>query len=164
MAENIATEKSRGGKRCRKKSTRVDLTPMVDLGFLLITFFVFTTTLNLPKAMPMVSTHDKEGPQDPVCESCAITVIPSGNDSLSYYEGAPAHAVYHTTNYTPYGLRALLLKKKNEVAAIGSDAILIIKPGKRSTYKNLINIIDESNIAMYKRYYVDDEEETSDNR
>ena len=154
MAENIATERTRGSKRSVKKSTRVDLTPMVDLGFLLITFFVFTSAMSEPKAINMVSPKSDTA-NDPVCESCAITLLPSGNNQQFYYEGSSANAVYKTTDYSPAGLRTLLLKKKNAVAAIGRDAILIIKPGSRSTFKNLVNIIDESTITRYKRYYLD---------
>ncbi len=158
MAENIATERTRGPKRSAKKSTRVDLTPMVDLGFLLITFFVFTTAMTKPKVLEMQSPKS-DSVNDPVCESCAITLLPSGNDRLFYYEGSSINAVYKTTNYSPSGLRTLLMKKKNAVAAIGRDAILIIKPGSKSTFKNLINIIDESNITRYKKYYLDSPDE-----
>src|ERR1700712_3430238 len=105
MAENIAAERNNGSKRAAKKSTRVDLTPMVDLGFLLITFFVFTTTMSLPKAMKM-DTPKADSVQDKICESCAITVIPGGNDSVLYYEGSPENAVYKNTNYSASGLRA----------------------------------------------------------
>ena len=155
MAENIATERNRGSKRSAKKSTRVDLTPMVDLGFLLITFFVFTSALSRPKVMEMRTPKDDSTVNDPVCESCAITILPSGNDRLFYYEGSPVNAVYKTTDYSSAGLRNLLMKKRTAVAAIGRDAILIIKPGSKSSFKNLVNIIDESNITGYKKYYLD---------
>ncbi len=155
MAENIAAERNGKTNGATKKSTKVDLTPMVDLGFLLITFFVFTTTMSLPKAMGMVTPNDKVRVNDPICESCAITVIPAADNKIYYYEGSEKDAVYKKTDYSSTGLRALLTRKKKDVAAIGREAMLIIKPGSASTFKNLINIIDESNIAVYKRYYMD---------
>ena len=157
MAENLTTERQgKPGRRSHKKSTRVDLTPMVDLGFLLITFFVFTTSMTLPKAMNMDTPYDKNIViNDPVCESCALTVLPVSGDQLWYYEGAEKDAVYKKTDYSANGLRALMMKKKKEVRAIGRDAVLIIKPGKKSSFKNLVNIIDETTITQYKRYYLD---------
>jgi biopolymer transport protein ExbD len=155
MAEIIDSQKQIKGKRLIRKSTRVDLTPMVDLGFLLITFFVFTTTMSTTKAMSMVSPKEDIVIKDKVCESCVITVLPAANNKLYYYEGTGKNAVFKTTSYSADGLRALLVNKKNYVDAMSRDAILIIKPGMSSTFKNLINIIDESNICMYKRYYLD---------
>ncbi|MEJ7611104.1 MAG: biopolymer transporter ExbD [Ferruginibacter sp.] len=157
MAENISSEKIRRPGQSSKKSTRVDLTPMVDLGFLLITFFVFTSALSIPTAMKIITPNDKDSSvNDPICESCAITLIPSANDKLYYYEGSGKDAVYLTTDYSPSGLRALLMRKKIEAAALGRDAVLIIKPDNSSVFKNVINIIDESNIVMYKKYYLDE--------
>ena len=155
MGEVTNNQKQIKGKRLVRKSTRVDLTPMVDLGFLLITFFVFTTTMSSVKAMAMVSPKDDTNITDDLCESCVITVLPAGNNKLFYYEGSVKNPVYKITTYSAEGLRALLLKKKKQVAQMKRDAILIIKPGAASTFKNLINIIDESNICMYKRYYLD---------
>lgn len=156
MSEIIASDKNKNGNRMIRKSTRVDLTPMVDLGFLLITFFVFTTTMSSVTAMGMVTPKDIDTTiNDPVCESCVITVIPTANNKIYYYEGSEKNAVYKTTNYSAKGLRALLMKKKAATKALNKDAILIIKPGATSSFKNLINIIDESNICMYKRYYLD---------
>ena len=155
MSEIINNQKQVKGKRLIKKSTRVDLTPMVDLGFLLITFFIFTTTMSTTKAMAMVSPKEDMKVKDDICESCVITVLPSANNKLYYYEGADSNTVYKTTSYSADGLRALLVSKKNRVAELKRDAILIIKPGASSTFKNLINIIDESNICLYKRYYLD---------
>ena len=155
MAEIINTQKQTKGKRFVKKSTRVDLTPMVDLGFLLITFFVFTTTMSTTKAMAMVTPKEDKKVTDDICESCVITVLPAGNNKLYYYEGSEKNAVYKSTTYGAGGLRTLLVNKKRMVAELQRDAILIIKPGVASTFKNLINIIDESSICLYKRYYLD---------
>lgn len=155
MAENISAERNAKSKRSFKKAIRVDLTPMVDLGFLLITFFVFTSSMSAPKAMAMLTPNDTEISKDNICESCAITVIPTGNNKIFYYEGNDKNPDYKTTTYNADGLRTLLLKKKRETALKGRDAILIIKPTSKSSFKNLINIIDESTIAVYKRYYLD---------
>lgn len=157
MAEQITTSGKQAGrnrKRMNKKSTRVDLTPMVDLGFLLITFFVFTTTMSTARAMGMV-TPKEGGEPTAVCESCVITVLPAGNNKVYYYEGAERNAEYKETNYSAAGLRKLLADKKSSTSANHKEAILIIKPGETSSFKNLVDIIDENTICMYKRYYLD---------
>ena len=155
MAENITSEKKGKTVNRKQKSTSVDLTPMVDLGFLLITFFVFTTTMATPKAMGMITPDDKDTTRDLICESCAITIIPAANNKLLWYTGSENSAVNRNTDYSASGLRLLLSNKKKETDAAGKEAILIIKPGNFSSFKNLIDIIDESNITMYKRYYLD---------
>ena len=154
MAEIITNNSNKGGKRCTRKSTKVDLTPMVDLGFLLITFFVFTTTMSISTAMGMM-TPKEEGPDTPIAESTVITILPAANNKLYYYEGFEEKAIFKTTDYTAVGLRNLLMDKKKRVEANGKDAILIIKPSKLSCFKNVINLIDESKICMYKRYFLD---------
>ena len=88
MAEITNNSKQIKGKRLIRKSTRVDLTPMVDLGFLLITFFVFTTTMSSVKAMAMVSPKDNTTKTDDLCESCVITILAAANNKLFYYEGS----------------------------------------------------------------------------
>ena len=156
MSEIITSEKNKKSNRLVRKSTRVDLTPMVDLGFLLITFFVFTTTMSTTKAMGMITPNDTDtGTTDLICESCVITVLPTANNKLYYYEGSDKNAQYKITDYSAAALRTLLMKKKTAAKAINKDAIIVIKPGATSSFKNLINIIDESNICRYKRYYLD---------
>jgi biopolymer transport protein ExbD len=154
MAEVTPTNSNKSGKRCTKKSTKVDLTPMVDLGFLLITFFVFTTTMSMTTAMGMV-TPKEEGPNTPIAESTVITILPAADNKLYYYEGKEENAVYKTTDYTSAGIRKILVDKKKRVEANNKDAILIIKPSKFSNFKNVVNLIDESKICMYKRYFLD---------
>ncbi len=155
MSEILSNTKPGTDKRMIKKSTRVDLTPMVDLGFLLITFFVFTTSMSTPKVMPMLTPKESTTPEDEICESCVITVLAGANNTLYYYEGMDKSIVYKTTSYNANGLRAVLINKKIKAKNLNREVILIIKPGVASTFKNLINIIDESNICMYKRYYLD---------
>ncbi len=142
-------------KRMVKKSTRVDLTPMVDLGFLLVTFFVFTTTMAQPKVMKINMPNDKSTDvNDEVCETCALTVLLDKNNKLYYYEGLDKNAVYKQTTYSHDGIRTLITEKKKRVSAANRDMVLIIKSSDQSTLKNLVNVIDESNIAMIKRYYM----------
>ena len=70
-------KKGPGVKKAKKLSTRVDMTPMVDLGFLLITFFIFTATMNEPTAMDlnMPKDTDKEEEQTKTKQSGALTVM-----------------------------------------------------------------------------------------
>jgi biopolymer transport protein ExbD len=161
MAEiqTISSSNKKGGKRIVKKSTRVDLTPMVDLGFLLITFFVFTSELLKPKVMDIVSPVDK-GMLTDICESCVLTVILEKDDGIFYYEGMPGklQALNHTS-FTVDGLRRILLQKKELVKKIrgnADDMVLIIKPSDRCVYKNFVDILDEVNINAIRHYYIDE--------
>ncbi|RZM17985.1 MAG: biopolymer transporter ExbD [Pedobacter sp.] len=146
-------------KKRPKHSTRVDLTPMVDLGFLLITFFVFTTTMSEAKAMKMMMPNDKDSTtSDLICETCALTVVLGKNNSIWYYEGMEGNADYKQTDYTAAGLRKIIMDKKRSVKEImhADKMVLIIKPAATSTFKNLVNTIDESTINMVQRYYLDE--------
>lgn len=146
-------------KTLNKKSTRVDLTPMVDLGFLLITFFVFTTTMSQVKAMNLNMPDDKNAVEaDLICETCTLTVVLGKNNSLYYYEGMEANPQYKITDYSAAGIRNILVQKKKKVMAIRhkDDFVLIIKTGALATFKNLVDIIDEANICCIKRYYMEE--------
>ena len=141
-----------------KKTTRVDLTPMVDLGFLLLTFFVFTTTMTRPTAMQVDMPYDRTEIHDEICESCVMTVILEDNNVIKYYEGdGEKDPVIKETNFSPEGIRKILLEKKKAVKmARGKEDqfVLIIKPGERSTFKNFVDITDEVTINNIKRYYI----------
>ncbi len=170
MAE-IQTKDSGGGKgKPKKMSTRVDLTPMVDLGFLLITFFMLTTTLSKPQIMALVMP-DKDAPKDvqePVKESKVLTLLLGADDKVYYYEGI-TDAKLDSTDYSAEGLRKVILNKMDKVAGIhgvetytdvktkeekkGSFITVIIKPTKDSRYKNLVDALDEMAIT-HVRYYV----------
>ena len=160
MAE-IETKKSTTKKnKFNKKSTRVDLTPMVDLGFLLLTFFVFTTVMTTPKVMKIEMPYDKTISTDDVCESCVLTVILDKDNRIKYYEGAiENNPPIKETGFAPEEIRAVLMNKKAAVkkARKNNDQfILIIKPGPESNFKNFVDITDEVTICQIKRYYIDE--------
>ena len=160
MAEIETKRSAEKNKRCNKKSTRVDLTPMVDLGFLLLTFFVFTTTLTEAKAMELMMPYDKVKPDDKVCESCVLTVLLDKNNRIKYYEGAVENnPPVKETDFAPEEIRTILMQKKASVERVrgnGDQFILIIKPSVASSFKNFVDITDEVTISQIKKYYVDE--------
>jgi biopolymer transport protein ExbD len=160
MAEmEMKSAKKKTGKRMLKKSTRVDLTPMVDLGFLLITFFVFTTTMAKPVVMNILTPKDSPD-SSPVCETCALTVILAGGDKIFYYEGIQqSNTVLKQTSFDTAGIRMLLMKKKELVKRVkgnADDMVLIVKPSAESRYKNFVDILDEVAITRVKHYFIDE--------
>ncbi len=154
----LRTEKK---KRFNKKNTRVDLTPMVDLGFLLLTFFVFTTTVAEAKAMDLLMPYDKvDTARDPVCESCVLTVLLDKDNRIKYYEGAiENNPPVKETGFAPKEIRTVLMQKKAGVERTRGNSdqfILIIKPSAASNFKNFVDITDEVTICQVKRYYIDE--------
>jgi biopolymer transport protein ExbD len=138
-------KKGPGVKKAKKLSTRVDLTPMVDLGFLLITFFVFTTTMSQPTAMAMNEPKDDPNNQLKVKNSGAMTLLMGKADQIYYYYGelTDPNSQFKSSNFKD--IRALIAAKKN-ATPIG-DLMYIIKADKESTFKNAIDILDEMTIS-----------------
>ena len=136
-------KKGPGVKKAKKASTRVDLTPMVDLGFLLITFFVFTTTMSTPTAMAMNEPKDDPNNQLKVKNSGAMTLLLGKNDQVYYYFGElsaeNASAQFKSSNFKE--IRQTILDKK-KATPVG-DLMYIIKSDKEATFKNAIDILDE---------------------
>src|SRR6201996_2504316 len=142
-------KKGPGVKKSKKQSTRVDLTPMVDLGFLLITFFIFTTTMSQPTAMKLNLPKDVDKPEDQnkLKESAAFTVMPSKGNMIYYYEGLDPSKLQQTTFKQ---VRDVILDKKRRTDP--KDFMVIIKPTKDATYKNTVDILDEMTIDAVHRY------------
>jgi biopolymer transport protein ExbD len=142
-------KKGPGVKKAKKLSTRVDMTPMVDLGFLLITFFIFTTTVAQPTAMKLYLPKDVDKPeeQNKVKESGAFTILLGKQDQVYYYEGLDPTLI-KATNFK--GIREEILRKKKSTNP--EDLVMILKPSEDATYKNTVDILDEMTIAEIKRY------------
>jgi biopolymer transport protein ExbD len=133
---------------------------MVDLGFLLITFFVFTTTMTTQTAMNLVMPYDKKIDTDPVCESCVLTVLLDKGNRVKYYEGAVENGpLIKETGFSPEEIRTVLMQKKAAVKLARGNAdqfVLIIKPSAASNFKNFVDMTDEVAICQVKRYYIDE--------
>lgn len=110
-------KKGVGVKKAKKLSTRVDMTPMVDLGFLLITFFIFTATMSSPKAMDLRMPKDVNDPnkQNEAKESGALTIMLGKADKVYYYEGKLDESASNFKQATWKEIREEIIRKKQDV-------------------------------------------------
>ena len=154
-------KKGPGVKKGKKLNTKVDLTPMVDLGFLLITFFIFTTTMSSPTAMKLNMPDDtaKDDEQNKAKESGALTVMLGKNDHVYYYEGKLQDngvnfksAMFGKSTDTQKGIRDIIIDKKKALGEKVDDLVVVIKPNEESTFKNTVDILDEMTINGVKKY------------
>lgn len=157
--------KKKGGKiRTKKQSTRIDMTPMVDLMFLLITFFMLTTTLATPQAMDLaMPDKDKKNPEAKldVADNRTMTVLLGENNKIEWYMGLvdkPLEAP-KVINYGREIRTELVNNIKKVLAATGDPKkglIVLIKPSDKSNYKNLVDILDEMKITNVPSYAIVD--------
>jgi biopolymer transport protein ExbD len=152
--------KHKGGKvRSKKASTRVDLTAMCDLAFLLITFFMLTTTLMKPKAMDLaMPDKDEQHDQLPVPASRTMTILLGSNDKVEWYMGEAGKSAPTVDNFGKNGLRKALLDNFDKVKAQsgGKEMIVLIKPSDKSNYANLVAALDELNITNIQEHAIVD--------
>jgi hypothetical protein len=162
---NTAAGASRHGgavRKSKKLSTRVDLTPMVDLGFLLITFFIVTTTLSEPKAMNLIMPSDKPVKDPPTLgNSTALTLIPFGDNKVFFYHGildeAMKNGSYGVTSFALSGGIGDIIRQKQLALDRNSslkreDLMLLIKPANSASYQMLVNALDEPAINLVIKY------------
>lgn len=161
MAElNLAVNENRkpGIRHKKLQVPKIDMTPMVDLGFLLITFFIFTSELTKPKTMDI--KVPKDGPSQPTKESTTMTILISGNDKLFYYNGKEEHAAkenrIHLVTYDERtGIGKIIREKQSNIQQMGlnkNELMVVIKPSKGSSYKNSVDVLDEMLINNVTRY------------
>src|SRR5438552_16055092 len=169
-------KKGPGVKKAKKLSTRVDMTPMVDLGFLLITFFIFTTTMSSHKALNLNMPKDTKNEEElnKAKESGALTIMLGKDNGVYYYEGQllPDGSNFKSASFAT--IRDEIINKKKEViknhvhdancpkiwaenkgdknSCLDRDFVVVIKPDQDATYKNTVDILDEMTINAEKRY------------
>ena len=152
--------KKGGGKvRAKKQSTKIDMTPMVDLACLLLTFFILTTTFNKPKTMevtmPDKVTDEKE--QTKINENDILNLVLGENDKIYWWIGLTPPA--EVTNFSKNGVRKLLLEHNKA----NPKLMVLIKPRENSRYENMVDILDEMEITGMPRYAIveiNEEDET----
>lgn len=158
----------KGAKKVRTKklSTRVDLTAMVDLGFLLITFFMLATTMNKPKTMevnkPVKEDEIDKEKEPPIKMSKTATLMLGSNDKVYAYvspdEIDPTTELeLDSLDYSPQGLRKFVQRRQSEVQAMWGnkdELFVMIKPLPGSNVKNIVDVLDEMSINDVKRYAI----------
>lgn len=152
------------------------MTPMVDLGFLLITFFVFTATMSTPTTLDLNMPKDikDQKEQTEVKESSVLSIMLGKNDQIYYYEGKLTESGDNFKQTTFKGIRDIIINKKKEVISryvtdpeceakakaegkpisncADKDFVVIIKPSPEATYKNTVDILDEMTINQVRTY------------
>ena len=173
-------KKGPGVKKAKKLSTRVDMTPMVDLGFLLITFFIYTTTMSTPNTtkLNMPKKEEDQTKQMEVVKSGLLTIL-LGKDNVYYYEGEllPDGSNFMTSSFPSPGnpgIRKVIQDKRAQVIAahthneackkiwndnngdqnscLDRDLVVVIKPDVNAKSGSAVDIVDEMNINGVQRY------------
>jgi biopolymer transport protein ExbD len=151
MADPLASSSSPASKtRSKKQSTRIDMTPMVDLAFLLLTFFVLTAALTKSKALILEMPEDKPTDQPPISASRVLTVILDRQDQIYWYSGIAPRA--RVTNFSPDGIRKILLTKKKQIRKM----YVLIKFTPNARYRNMVDILDELALTEIQNYAIVD--------
>lgn len=158
MAEVIAQEKS-GGKQ-KKKLIRVDMTPMVDLGFLLITFFMFTTNFTKPNVMDLGLPAKEDPPSGPV--------VVDQKNQVTFILGKDNRVFYHQSNQNDLNTGNLketdfsgvkiskIIAEAYQSAPKPENFTVIVKPTDEANYKNFVDILDNIAISKKERYGITD--------
>ncbi|MGV3528349.1 MAG: ExbD/TolR family protein [Flavisolibacter sp.] len=169
-------KKGPGVKKAKKLSTRVDMTPMVDLGFLLITFFIFTATMSTPNTMKLTMPKDEKNEENQmeVKQSGALTIMLGKDNEVFFYEGQLEADGSNFQSSTFADIRDEIMKKKKDVisrhvhdegckkiweknggdqtSCLDKDFVVVIKPNKEATYRNTVDILDEMTINNVQRF------------
>ncbi|MFN5347808.1 MAG: ExbD/TolR family protein [Bacteroidota bacterium] len=180
------SDSGKGGKhgkvRAKKQSTHIDMTPMVDLAFLLLTFFMLTTTFGKPKTME-INMPVKPPPGQEIKNEVnnAITILLSGDNKIYWYYGELKPETKLTlTDFSANGIRKLFLdynkQAVDEIKTLKENALktkmnedtlksrivdikgkkyalmVLVKTDDKAKYKNVIDIIDELNICLIGKY------------
>lgn len=180
------SDSGKGGKhgkvKAKKQSTHIDMTPMVDLAFLLLTFFMLTTTFGKPKTME-INMPVKPPPGQEILNEVnnAITILLTGDNKIYYYYGELKDETKLTlTDFSSSGIRKLFLdynkQAVDEIKTLKENALktkmnedtlkrkvvdikgkkyalmVLVKTDDKAKYKNVIDIIDELNICLIGKY------------
>ena len=170
MAEIIQAEKGKGGKkRAKKILPHMDMTPMVDLMMLLITFFMLTTSMSKPKVMDItlpdkLTDPNQEAPK--ISASRTLNIILGPENKLYWYPGAVKPEDFNNlpplmeTDYSADGIRKLLLERNKTLARkiddfnkeVISGKIVISQDSVQGAIRQLKNVDDTGPIVLIKAY------------
>jgi biopolymer transport protein ExbD len=148
MAEIIANEgggKKKGKKRAKRFSTAIDMTPMVDVMCLLLTFFMLTTAFSKPKIMEIVLPEKTNEPSSTeIPKWRAVNIILDENDRIFYYNGLadptkPPIPTVIESDFSKDGIRKMLLERNKVLFKQISDLNNDVLTGKQVMSKDTLD-------------------------
>jgi biopolymer transport protein ExbD len=150
MAEitQSGAQQSGGKVRTKKQSTKIDMTPMVDLAFLLLTFFILTTTFQKTNTMELTMPDSSTSAVQPTSAINVLNLVLAEDNKVYWWMGLNPSA--EITNYSKDGVRKLLLEQKRA----NPKLIVLIKPMDNAKYENMVDILDEMDITQTERYAI----------
>ena len=145
-----------------RRQVRVDLTPMVDLAFLLISFFMLTTAMGKPRAMQLLQPDGKDKTEIADCQ--VLNILIDSNAAIYSYEGLNVQDMHRTSFNGNDGIRQIILSKVRTVKAeCGSyksgkprEMICLIKLLPNAKYQSMVDIMDEMSITSTTAYAMQD--------
>lgn len=151
-------KEARQGRKNVKANITMDMNSMVDMAFLLLTFFMMTTTMVKPKVielvMPLEDNPEIQNERQVIRESRALSVLPLPDNKLAVYQGM-SDARPQLIPYGKDGIRSYLVGFLQKV----DNPIILLKPHPNSSFENLIDLLDDIAITGHKRYTILDFDE-----
>ncbi|MNK35225.1 Biopolymer transport protein ExbD/TolR [compost metagenome] len=150
-------ELNTGGK---KATPRVDMTPMVDLMFLLVTFFILTTSISTPQAMDIVKPDKDDNNKDNRLElkaSKTMTILLGKNDKVAWYMGEAGATAPTYESLAQVDKSIIENRKKADASGVKGEFVVLVKPTSGSNFKNFVDIMDELEILKVKVRQIDDD-------
>jgi biopolymer transport protein ExbD len=152
-----------GVQRMKRHNLKIDMTPMVDLGFLLITFFVMTVELSKPSVTKLIMPKDVDDGGAELQESAALTILLGNENEIWYYHGgwndaAKLNEIHQTSFSYSNGLGKIIREKQivlDNTPAVhdGRNGLtVLIKAADNANYTGLVKVLDEVIINNVKRY------------
>jgi biopolymer transport protein ExbD len=157
--EQAEIDRKRKERREKARQTlsdiEIDMNPMVDLAFLLLTFFMLTTTFNQPLVMDIVTPVKPKGDdvinEQPVRESKTLTILLGPENRIFWFMGITDPDIQET-DYSAEGIREVVSQKQTEIEGL----VILIKGSEEADYQDLVNILDEMKLLKAERYAVVD--------
>ncbi len=149
------------GKRTKRNPT-LDLTPMVDLGFILITFFIYTTTLSESKMMDINMPHKPATEGTSYIDTATLTIIPTKGHMYAVYTGT-----FKPNNefniYKQSELRNVIITKQSALKRLPAtfsvqahQLHVILKPNDDCEYTDVVSLLDEMTINKVPYFAIAD--------
>ncbi|RNL53782.1 ExbD/TolR family protein [Pedobacter jejuensis] len=150
-------ELNTGGK---KATPRIDMTPMVDLMFLLVTFFILTTSISTPQAMDITKPDKNEKmPENRLALKATktMTVLLGKNNKIAWYMGEAGKSAPTIESFSQIEASIEENRKKANASGVPGEFTVLVKPTSGSTFKDFVDMMDELEIMKVKSRQIDDD-------